>query len=145
MKQLILLLGIAVTGILIASNSAAVDFEKNSEKGIQFRQVTWVEALEAAKKEDRLIFIDVYATWCGPCKAMKARTFSDEKAGDVFNQRFVNIAVDGESAEGLELVGKFGVRAYPTLLFVGADEKLVGGAEGYHTTDQLLSLSKNVK
>ncbi|MDO8970421.1 MAG: thioredoxin family protein, partial [Saprospiraceae bacterium] len=62
-----------------------------SAQGIEFFSGTWPEALEKAKKEELLIFVDAYASWCGPCKRMAAQTFPDPKAGEFFNANFLNL------------------------------------------------------
>ena len=38
--------------------------------GIEFFHGTWKEALAKAKAEDKILFVDSYAQWCGPCKRM---------------------------------------------------------------------------
>ena len=48
------------------------------------------EALQKAKQENKLIFVDLYTTWCGPCKKMAAETFPQQAVGDYFNKNFVN-------------------------------------------------------
>lgn len=142
MRTFLITASIAV--VLVAANYPRIDFSQNDEKGIQFEQATWNEVLALAKKENKLIFVDVYATWCAPCKAMKRKTFSDEKVGIFFNDKFINVAVDGEKPEGSELAKKFGVRAYPTVLIINSDGELVSGAEGFQSPDQLMSFGKNV-
>ena len=54
-------------------------------QGIDFFGGSWTEALEKAAAEDKLIFVDAYAEWCGPCKVMAARVFPDAEVGDYFN------------------------------------------------------------
>src|SRR5438045_3945454 len=51
------------------------------EKGIKFIEQDWNKAMEQAKADKKLIFLDIYATWCGPCKMLKKNTFTDEAAG----------------------------------------------------------------
>jgi thiol-disulfide isomerase/thioredoxin len=46
-------------------------------QGIEFFHGPWSEALAKAKTEDRLIFVDAFASWCGPCKRMAAETFTN--------------------------------------------------------------------
>ena len=40
-------------------------------QGIQFEIGSWKEVLQKAKQENKLIFVDLYTTWCGPCKKME--------------------------------------------------------------------------
>jgi thiol:disulfide interchange protein len=86
--------------------------------GIIFFKGTWSEALLKAKAEKKYIFLDVYATWCGPCKQLKRKTFKDKEVGQYFNTNFINVSLDGESEEGLLLANKYQVTSYPTLIIV---------------------------
>lgn len=74
--------------VIYLYNNPWVDFNIDSDKGIQFYRGSWEEALALAKSENKLIFLDVYATWCGPCKKLKKYVFSSEKAGNYFNSKF---------------------------------------------------------
>ena len=100
-------------------------------QGIEFFHGTWAEALEKAKTEDKLIFVDAFTTWCGPCKNMAANTFPDPQVGKVFNQNFISLKIDMEKEMGFEFKKKFPVSSYPTLFFIDYDEvevlKSVGG------------------
>ena len=55
-------------------------------QGIEFYHGTWEEAILKAKAEDKIIFVDAFTTWCGPCKRMAASTFPDPAVGVLFNQ-----------------------------------------------------------
>ncbi|MFK5959717.1 MAG: thioredoxin family protein [Lutibacter sp.] len=116
--------------------------ELTNPNGIQFTERSWKEAIKEAKKQNKLIFLDIYATWCGPCQRMKKTTFNNEKVGAYFNTNFVNIAIDGETLEGQKLIKKYGVRGYPSLLFVNTDESLKAIKTGFHNTDRLLRYGK---
>ena len=112
-------------------------------EGIQFFHGSWDEALEKAKAEQKPIFVDAYASWCGPCKRMAAQVFPQEEVGEFFNAKFINVKMDMEKGEGPEFAKKFPVRAYPTLLFITPQEEKyhehVGGldAEGLLKTGDL--------
>ncbi|HHG84150.1 MAG TPA: DUF255 domain-containing protein, partial [Bacteroidetes bacterium] len=58
-------------------------------QGIKFFHGTFAQAKAKAKKENKLIFMDAYTSWCGPCKWMAANTFTDASVGAYFNQHFV--------------------------------------------------------
>jgi len=143
MRKSILVFVIVGLVALMAANYPDIDFESN-EEGILFHTGSWEDALALAHTEGKLIFVDVYATWCGPCKAMKKHTFTNVKVGSYFNEHFVNVALNGESKEGRVLAQKFGVKAYPTLLFVKADGTTVTSISGYQNPRQLVSLGELV-
>lgn len=101
-------------------------------QGIEFDHGSWKEVLTKAKQEDKLVFIDVYTSWCGPCKKMAAEVFPLKEVGDVFNPNFLNYKIDAEKGEGIEIAKKFGVKSYPTYLFVNGDGELVYRSGGYN-------------
>ncbi len=94
-------------------------------QGIQFVQGSLKSLLEQAKKEKKLVFIDCYTTWCGPCKWMDANTFKEEKAGSFFPDHFVAAKFDMEKGEGLTIAKTYEVTAYPTYLILDPTGKQV--------------------
>ena len=66
----------------------------STEEGIKFVESNWALAKAEAKKQNKLIFLDAYTTWCGPCKMLKRNTFPDKAAGEFFNKNFINVALD---------------------------------------------------
>jgi len=131
MKQLL-------TGLLIV-----VSFQLTlAEDGIHFFKGTIDEAQELAAKEHKIIFMDAYTAWCGPCKRMSRDVFSDAAVGKFFNKHFINIKVDMEKGEGPRLAGKYRVNSYPTLLFLDEKGEVIHAAKGGRPSDQFLALGK---
>jgi thioredoxin-related protein len=128
------LLAILAVSLLTASMSMA--------QGIAFESGSWADALSKAKKENKLIFLDAYTSWCGPCKMMGKNTFTDKGVGDLYNARFVNMKVDMENGEGIQIAERYGVQAYPTLLFVDAEGSVAHRALGYHDPAQFITLGQ---
>ena len=116
----------------------------HSEKGegIQFIESDWNRALAEAKKQNKLIFLDAYATWCGPCKLLKKNTFPNKEAGEYFNANFINVAMDMEKGDGPALSQKYGVNAYPTLIITDADGKIITYTKGYIKPKELIDFGK---
>ena len=115
-----------------------------TEGGIQFVEANWANAIAEAKKQKKMIFIDAYTSWCGPCRMLKQNTFTDKVAGDYFNKHFINIALDMEKGDGLAFAQKYQVAAYPTLFIMDAEEKSVTTSEGYINPAQLIEFGKYV-
>lgn len=131
--------------LLVSISTLSYAREKDNEKGISFHSGTWNEALELAKEENKLIFLDISATWCGPCKKLKNNTFPNEAVGSYYNANFINVALDGERGEGVALAKKYGLTGYPTLFFIDSNGKVVTKTTGYHGVDAFLELGKKVK
>ena len=89
--------------------------------GIEFFHGTWEEALEKAKAEEKIIFVDAYTTWCGPCKRMAKNVFTLPDVSDFYNENFINLKLDMEKKEGMAFQRKYPVSAFPTFYYI--DEK----------------------
>lgn len=120
-----------------ANNNKNVE-TANAETGIQFVETDWNKVKLMAKKQNKLIFLDAYAVWCGPCKMLKRNTFPNKEAGDFFNKHFINVAIDMEKGEGLMLAQKFNVNAYPTLIIADAEGNAITITKGYIGADDLI-------
>lgn len=122
--------------ILFAASLTAQD-----DLGVDFQRAPFDELLAEAKRHDKLLFIDAYTTWCGPCKLMDAQVFPDREVAAVFNARFLNAKFDMEQGEGPGLAKRYSVAAYPTYLFVDGDGSLVHKGIGFIPKPALLELA----
>lgn len=100
-------------------------------QGIKFEEGNFKSLLAKAKKENKLIFIDAYAVWCGPCKLMVKNIFPLKPVGDYYNANFINAKIDMEKGEGIDLAKKYNVKAFPTYLFINGDGEEVHRTLGY--------------
>ncbi len=99
--------------------------------GIKFFTGSWKDVLTEARRQNKPVFIDIYTTWCGPCKMMAKQAFPDAKVGEKFNANFINYQIDAEKGEGITVAKQYAVAAYPTSLYVSADGDLIHRAIGY--------------
>jgi len=113
-----------------------------SEPGINFYKGSYKDALTEAKKQNKLVFIDAYASWCGPCKLLKQNTFTDKSVIQYFNDHFINLSVDVEKGEGPLLATKYKVTHFPTLIIADKDGKRITFTVGYIQPDDLLGFGK---
>lgn len=112
-------------------------------QGIKFEDTSFATILAKAKKENKLVFIDAYASWCGPCKLMVKNVFPQKPVGDYYNSHFVNAKIDMEKGEGIELAKKYNVKAFPTYLFVDGNGEVVHRTLGYVEENDFIQFAKD--
>ena len=119
MKKIILFLSVSLFALSLVAQT-------------NFRDITYKEALAAAKAEKKLVFIDFYTSWCGPCKMIMKNIFPLKEVGNYLNSKFVCIKIDAEKGEGPELAKRYQVKAYPTFVAINPAEEIlmtkVGGS-----------------
>ena len=104
----------------------------------------WNEAKKLSVQSGKPIFIDVYTTWCGPCKRMSKTTFQDPSLGKLMNENFINLKIDAEKSAYSELIQQYQVNSYPTLLFTNSNGDMISKEIGFKSTDQLESICNNL-
>lgn len=126
----------------------------------EIKWMTFEEAQKSQKKEARKIFVDAYTVWCGPCKMLDKNTFHNKDVADYVNKNYYPVKFNAEGNETITFNGKkytnpgfnpnstgrnsqhqltthFGVRAYPTLIYLDEEGNLLAPIPGYQTPSQL--------
>ncbi len=106
-----------------------------AQEGVRFFEGTLEEALQEAREQKKMLFIDAYTSWCGPCKWMSESEFKKPEAGAFFNRHFVNYKINVEKGDGQAFAEKYDVRGYPTFIVLNPDGTLrhkVLGADTLH-------------
>lgn len=128
-----------ISGLLLFSAITAF-----AQEAIKFEELPFKDLIAKAKKEKKIVFLDAYASWCGPCKMMERNVFTQKSVGDYFNANFVNARFDMEKGEGRDIAAKYGVRSYPTYLFLNGDGELVSQNFGYMEGSMFLTMAQDV-
>ncbi len=116
---------------ILSVSALAISVFAFSQTGIQFQDTNFKTTLEKAKKENKLVFLDAYTTWCGPCKLMAKNIFPLESVGNYYNANFINAKIDMEKGEGIGIAKKYNVKAFPTYLFIDGNGNEVHRTLGY--------------
>lgn len=113
-----------------------------AQQGINFQNTSLKDILAKAKAEKKLVFLDAFAAWCGPCKMMEKNIFPLPAVSEYYNANFINARFDMEKGEGREIAMKYGVRSYPTFLFLNGDGEVVLKNYGYMGEQDFLTIAK---
>jgi len=126
---------------LLMTTTTLAQNKHAAKETISFTDQKWADVLKLAKQKGRVIFVDAYAAWCGPCKDLKKQTFTNAKVTAYFNAHFISVSMDMEKGEGLTFANQFAVDSYPTLLFIDSNGRVLRKSEGFLDAGQLLALA----
>jgi thioredoxin-related protein len=157
------LLLVFFASLILAAPVIAEDGKKTEKGGTPpppaKKEINWQaydQGLTLAKKQNKHVFIDFTAKWCGWCKKMDKEAFANDQVIALLNNDFVAVRVDGDSENILNVDGykiseknlarsDFGVRGYPSFWFLKSDGTKLGNLAGYQTTENLLKTLTWVK
>lgn len=126
-------------------------------KGIKWiEDLTWHQVKAKAHKENKLIFLDCFATWCMPCKEMDKRVYNDGKVGNILNEHFISVKVQMDStkndneivrkwySDASNFKNKFRIKEFPTYIFVNKDGEIIYKDIGKKDINDFIKLVTNV-
>ncbi len=111
------------------SASAQITFQKGSPQVLKHR----------AEEEGKLIFMDMSASWCGPCRALEQNVFSDKEVGEFMDSNFICVKMDVDTEQGQILAAEYDVSSIPAMLILDSQMNLLGRTVGYRDKSQFLA------
>lgn len=114
-----------------------------AQTGVDFMHNNFKRAQKKALKENKIIFVDGYTTWCGPCKWMDSNVFEDPNVSKFFNNSFVNLKMDLEDGEGVDFALNYETTAFPTFYFLSAEGKVLHKALGAFDAQSLMDIAND--
>lgn len=133
MKKIILLLSLAILSVVAMG------------QGIRFEKGTFDQALAKAKAEGKMVFIDCYAVWCGPCKWMANNVFTEPEVGAYFDKYFVAMKLDVERGEGPAIKTRYAIEGLPGYLFMDSDGNVVYRGSGSMSKEKFMALLEEAR
>lgn len=113
-----------------------------SQQSIRFESGRFEDILAKAKSENKLVFLDAYASWCGPCKLMEKNVFTDKAVQSYYDMNFINARIDMEKGEGPSLASRYQVASYPSFLYLNGSGEVVFRSMGYLPANDFLAMGK---
>jgi thioredoxin 1 len=138
MKKLLNICIYSLTIALFTGCTTTRKFQNRSsgnvpEVALKYRdvnQATLEDIMADAILKDKVVFLDFYTTWCGPCKWMDNNVFNQSEIASKLNRNFISYKVDAEDFEGVNTALKYRVAAYPTYIFLTPDGEIIHRLEG---------------
>lgn len=129
-------------------------FVAAQKNGVDFVQgLSWQEILQKAKTENRFVFLDCYASWCGPCKIMDKKVYSDDSVGAYMNARFICVKIQMDTSKNDDdeikslyatahtFAEKYHIGAYPSYLFFSSDGQVVHKSLGAKSKEEFIGMA----
>ena len=109
--------------------------------------VDWKEdyrsVMRAAEKQNKLIMIDFYTSWCVYCRQLDNESFEDERIVGLLAENFVVARLDAEIQKAA--ARRYRPDGYPTVIFATADGDEILRFSGYREPDQVYEIVKTVR
>ena len=112
--------------------------------------LNWVygeaEGLEKAKREDKLVMLDFYASWCVACKELDHQTYADPEVAARLDN-YVNIKLDfTRTTETTEaLTEKYQIPGLPVVIFMDADETVLKRFTGFVDAEKMIGILDEIE
>lgn len=131
-KRILAALFLAVVGLLCTSAMAEEGWLENLD-----------DALKQAESEKKLVMVDFTATWCGWCTKLKEEVFQKDEFRQYVADKFVLVAIDAD--KNRDLVDKYGVQGFPTIMVVDSEGKEVHKIVGFKPLDGFIEELKTIQ
>ena len=94
---------------VVVGRTAGIDVEGMMGAGKTAPAIEWMSVEDAAgrlQKEKRPVLIDLYTTWCGWCKQMDKKTYSNKQVAQYLQEKFYTVKVDAETHSAITWNGR---------------------------------------
>lgn len=128
--------------IIIIIIACSISLISLGQQSINFFKGSFEEAMKEAAKQNKLLFVDAYADWCGPCKLLSERIFPLPEVREYFNEKFISYQLDTDAPANKDIVTKLKIEQLPTLLFINTKGEVISSNVGVIEPYGLIRMGK---
>jgi thioredoxin-related protein len=107
-----------------------------------FKDISFDEALKRANEQEKMVFVDFYTTWCGPCKMLDRITWKDKSVINWLEEHTIPLKIDAERQ--VKLANRYNVNSYPNLVFINADGNIRDRIPGFVDGKRFLTEAERI-
>jgi thiol-disulfide isomerase/thioredoxin len=139
-----------IIGLSILTRGTACN---NDSTGILFQRAhSWADIREQARRQNKYVFFDLYATWCAPCKLMDSLVYGNDSVAKSMNEKFISVKVQMDTtnrddqyvkdwySDAKQILQRFKPEGYPTFLFFTPDGQLISRDIGFKSIPDFLNM-----
>lgn len=108
-------------------------------QSIHFAPLSWRDALAKAKAENKMLFVEMYTTWCTYCKQMERDVFTLKETGDYYNEHFINVRYDAQKIDGIQIRKSYAMLGFPTYLYLNPEGLVILKTAGFQETKKFIA------
>ncbi len=109
-----------------------------NSQSVHFETLSWQQALGKARKENKMLFVEVFTSWCTYCKQMEHEVFTTDEAGNFYNQHFINVRYDALKSDGIQIRKSYALIGLPMFLYLDPNGLVVKKTVGFQNKETFI-------
>jgi len=98
------------------------------------------DAMDESRRGGKILFVEAYTTWCGPCKFMEKEVFPNNELEKPYSE-FICVRIDIEEEENLAFSDTIGIDAIPAFIFISPNGKILHKKKGALSVEEMILLA----
>ncbi len=141
-----LIFAIIISFIFQFPTISPVDLPETNESEVNFVRISSLEeGLRLARQQQKPLFLDFTADWCGPCQRMDRVVFGNPSIASFMNSNFVSVKINVDTPLGKAAKKRYDVKFLPTLIFLSPEGNIIKKRSSNMGPNEFLNFAYSAK